>query len=194
MDDEKKIILAIAVYAAIVIMVFHSLEVSAQLNTSVTAVAANEEGADGHLAPEEVTDFLLKIADTRMMDAQEGLLAMGKGTNAQIREYGQMLIQDNCLLLEKIKKLASQRNIILPSTMSNRKIDIHQNLSKEKGQDFDERFIKTIIIDRERDIKLFKKAASYPDPEVSAFAQRYLPLMQSHLEKIKRVKLELNDE
>ena len=48
-----------------------------------------------------------------------------------------------------------------------------------------------IIADHERDLKLFKKAAQCNDPEVSAFAKRYLPLIQSDLEKIKKIKLDV---
>ncbi len=78
--------------------------------------------------------------------------------------------------------------------LSNRKVDDHRNLSEENGREFDRTFIKMIIVDHERDLKLFKKAAEYNDPEVSAFAKRYLPLIQSDLQKIKKIKLELADE
>jgi hypothetical protein len=41
-----------------------------------------------------------------------------------------------------------------------------------------------MIIDHERDVKLFEKATEYDDAEVSAFAKANLPIIQSHLDKI----------
>ena len=195
MDNEKKIILAIAVYAAIMVMVFHSVAVDAQsLPVDVNAIAINEKGSDiSLLVTEEVADFLLKSADARMMNAQVGLLAIEKGTNSAIRDFGQRIMKDHSLLLEKIKKLASERDIYLPDQLSTKKVGDHRNLSEENGRDFDKTFIKMIIADHERDLKLFKKAAQCNDSEVSAFAKRYLPLIQSDLEKIKKIKLTLDE-
>jgi len=194
MDNEKKIILAIAVYAAIMVMIFHSVAVDAQSLASTNAIAVNENGSGISLVEDEVADFLIKSADARMMDAQVGLLAIEKGSNSTIRDFGQRMMNDHSVLLEKIKKLAIQRNISLPDQISSRKVDFHRNLSDENGREFDRTFIKMIIADHERDLKLFKKAAEYNDPDVSAFAKRYLPLIQSDLQKIKKIKLELADQ
>jgi len=194
MDNEKKIILAIAVYAAIMVMVFHSVAVDAQSLASTNAIAVNENGSGISLVEDEVADFLIKSADARMMDAQVGLLAIEKGSNSMIRDFGQRMMNDHSVLLEKIKKLAIQRNISLPDQISHRKVDVHRNLSDEDGREFDRTFIKMIIADHERDLKLFKKAADYNDPDVSAFAKRYLSLIQADLQKIKKIKLELADQ
>jgi putative membrane protein len=194
MDNEKKLILAIAVYAAIMVMVFHSVAVDAQSFDPANAIAVNENRSDATLVDEDVADFLIKSADARMLDAQVGLLAFEKSTNSAIRDFGEQIMKDHSVLLEKIKTLAVQRNISLPNQISNRKVDDHRNLSKEDGQEFDRTFIKMIIVDHERDLKLFKKAVESNDPEVRAFAKRYLPLIQSDLDKIKKIKLELGNE
>jgi putative membrane protein len=193
MDNEKKIILAIAVYAAIMVMIFHSVAVDAQSLASTNAIAINERASGIARVEEDVADFLTKSADARMLDAQVGLLAIEKGANSSIRVFGRQMMKDHSVLLEKIKKLALQRNIPLPDQISSRKVDDHQKLSDENGREFDRTFIKMIIADHERDVKLFKKAATYSDPDVSAFAKRYLPLIESDLQKIKKIKLELAD-
>jgi hypothetical protein len=45
-----------------------------------------------------------------------------------------------------------------------------------------------MIIDHERDVKLFEKAIEFDDPEVSAFAKVNLSIIQSHLDKIEAIK------
>src|SRR5688572_117445 len=99
MDNEKKILLAIAVYAAIMVMIFHSVAVDGQSLDQVSAIAINEKGGGISLVEEEVADFLIKSADARMMNAQLGLLAIEKGTNAEIRDFGQRIMEDHAVLL-----------------------------------------------------------------------------------------------
>jgi putative membrane protein len=192
MDNEKKIILAIALYAAIMVLVFHSVAVEAQIQREINNTIAMNE-SESPVLEEEVSDFLIKSADARMLNAQEGLLAKEKGLSPSIRLYGQHMMEDHSMLLKKIKVLAAERNIYLSDKISNRKVEEHQNLSEEFGHEFDAKFVKLLISDYEKDVKLFKKAAKYNDPEVSAFAQHYLPLIQSHLDKIKNIKATLPD-
>jgi putative membrane protein len=184
MNNEKKMMLAIAVYAAVMTLVFN-FRVDAQVND---AVAVNDKALIPTVVDEEVEDFLIKSADIRMMNAQGGLLASEKGTTSAIRLYGQQMMKDQSMLLEKLKRLAAARNINLPQEMSQRKVEHHQDMLEENGRDFDEKFIKIMTTDIERDIKLFRKACVSKDEEVSAFAQHYLPLIQSHLKKINEIR------
>ncbi|HEX6226883.1 MAG TPA: DUF4142 domain-containing protein [Chryseolinea sp.] len=190
MDNEKRIMLAIAVYAAIMVMIFHSVAVNAQLDRrNALALSGN---SDISLVEEEVSDFLIKSAGARMLNAQEGLLATERGGNTSVRQYGELMMKDHSMLLQKIKVLASERNVSLPNGISGRNAGDHQSLSEERGHEFDEKFVKMLIIDYEKDVKLFKKATQFNDIEVSSFAQHYLPLIQSHLVKIKNIKSNLN--
>ena len=192
MKSDKTMITAIAIYAAVMTMVLSILSAHAQETDPVKkANKVNDKKADNNLVDEDVADFLVKSADARMMDAQEGKLATEKGTAAPIREYGKLMMKDQDALLRKIKQLAAKRNIMLPSGISDKKEDGREDLAEEKGEDFDDKFIKMMIIDHERDVKLFEKATEFKDSEVSAFAKANLPIIQSHLDKIKAIKHQL---
>ena len=41
-----------------------------------------------------------------------------------------------------------------------------------------------MAIDHKRDVKLFKQAIDFEDFEVSQFAKKYLPTIQTHLDRI----------
>lgn len=190
MKNEKTIMIAIAVYAAVMVTVFNILGAQAQSTDPVkSANAANEEKSDRNAVEEDVADFLVKSADVRMMDAQEGKLAVEKGTSSAVRDYGQLMVKDQSVLLEKIKKLAAKRNITIPAGISDKKEKGREDLAEESGRDFDEKFIKMMKIDHERDVRLFKKATECEDKGVRAFAVEYLPMIQSHLEKIEAIKI-----
>jgi putative membrane protein len=193
MKNEKTIILAIAVYAAAMIMIFNIIGAHAQERDPVkSANAANEKKSDEEIVEEDIADFLVKSADARMMDTQEGKLATQKGTSSQIREYGKLMVKDQSLLLDKIKMLAEKRNITLPTGISDKKEDGREDLAEESGKDFDEKFIKMMKLDHERDVKLFRKATEYEDLEIRAFATEYLPMIQSHLDRINEIKIAEN--
>jgi putative membrane protein len=152
------------------------------------ANSANEKKADRNLLDEEVAEFLVKSADARMMDSREGKLATQKGTTSAIREYGEWMVKDQAILLEKIKELATKRNITLPTDISDEKKEGRKELAEESGEEFDKKFIKMMAIDHKRDMKLFERAIKCDDKGVSAFAKTYLPTIQSHLDKIKAIR------
>ncbi|MES2543382.1 MAG: DUF4142 domain-containing protein [Bacteroidota bacterium] len=151
----------------------------------------NEMKADKGIVVDKVADFLVKSADARMMDAQEGKLAVEKGTTAEIREYGKLMVADQAMLLAEIQKLAANRSITLPTIISEPKQNGREKLLEKQGKDFDKKFIKMITIDHKRDVKLFKQATKFNDPGVSSFAKKYLPLIQSHLDQSKAIKKRL---
>ena len=189
MTINKKIMKTILLYAAASIVGGSGFYACAQQTDPVKkANEANEKKADNKVADEDVAECLVKSADARMMGSREGTLATKKGTTSSIREYGQLMISDQSMLLEKIKALALKHNITLPTGISDKKESGREDLAAKDGKDFDEKFIKMMTIDHERDIKLFKKSIKFKNKEVSTFAQTYLPLIQSHLDKIITIK------
>ena len=148
---------------------------------------SNEAKEDNKLVSEDVADFLVKSADARMMDAREGKLATQKATSQALRDYGKLMMKDQAMLLEKIKALAAKKHVTLPADVSNKKAEGREDLAEESGKDFDKKFVKMITIDHERDVKMFQKAIEQDDEDVRAFAQKYLPLIQSHLDKINTI-------
>ena len=149
------------------------------------ATQTNEKKSDKGIIDEQTAEFLVKSADARMMDKLEGSMAAKKGTTAAVREYGMQMVKDQSTLLAKIKQLAASKNITLPSGISKKKQDGKEQLSKKTEEAFDRKFISMMKIDHERDIKIFTEATRSKDKAVSNFAMKYLPLIQSHLDKVK---------
>ncbi|CAN5661299.1 hypothetical protein BH10BAC2_BH10BAC2_01800 [soil metagenome] len=167
-----------------VMLINYSCKTSKPNDSVAIADSKNEAKADKGLVDKESADFLVEAADARMMDIKEGELALQRGTTIEIKNYGKLMIKDQALLLGKIKALASKKNIVLPAEISADKQDGVKDISSKEGKDFDDKFIKMMKIDHERDIKEFTKAAEFSDKDVSAFAAKYLSMIQSHLDKI----------
>jgi putative membrane protein len=152
------------------------------------ASKVNELKADNGEVDKKTAEFLVSATDARLMDSEEGKLAAARGTTAEIRSYGQLMVQDQQKMLSAIRQLAKRKNISLPDNISEKKADGREELAKQTGKDFDEKFIKMMIIDHKRDVKEFEDALLSDDQDVRAFANDYLPMIRSHLAKIERIK------
>ncbi|MEO5775696.1 MAG: DUF4142 domain-containing protein [Flavobacterium sp.] len=137
---------------------------------------------------EKTKTFLTEMTDARLMDREEGRQALKKGTTQEIRNYGQLMIDEQTYLLNELQKFAARKNIQLPTEISEKKQNGLEDLKEKNGTDFDKKFIQMICIDHKRDVRKFKKATKDNDSEVSAFAAKHLPMIESHLHKIKQIK------
>jgi len=131
------------------------------------------------------SDFLITAADGRMMGILEGKAALEKGTTKEIKDYGQLMIKDQKTMLAGLKNIAQQLSVTLPDSISEEKQDGLEDLMEKDSRKFDKKFVKMMKIDHRRDVRLFSKAQAYDNPKIKAFASQYLPMVESHLAKVK---------
>ena len=185
---RMKSYLTISLYAFAIAAILNC-KTAAPTNDSVALTnRINQENTELSQTEKDIAEFLTEIADGRMMDKKEGEEALKKGTTPEIRQYGQLMVKDQTALLKAIKKLAKARQINLPMAISAQKQEGLENLRKEEGKEFDQKFIKMMIIDHERDIKLFKKASGYEDMAIKRFIAKYYSKIQLHLDKAETLK------
>jgi putative membrane protein len=135
-----------------------------------------------------VETFLTKTAESRIMDFEEGKTAQQKSTVDAIKDYGSLMVQDQSKMLADLHALAAFKHIALPDTPDDQQQKALADLQQEEGKSFDRKFIKMMIIDHKRDVKKFRKAAQSHDPDVRAFALKYLPVVESHLDDVQKLK------
>jgi putative membrane protein len=136
---------------------------------------------------EEVSEFLTEAADARMMDLEQGKLASTKGGTAEVRQYGQWMVKDQTRMLTELRVLAASKNIVLPNDLSHKKANALDDLKEKSGEEFDKKFIDMMRIDHKRDVDEFEDALEFRDPDIKQYAQTYLPVVKSHLEKIEAI-------
>jgi putative membrane protein len=177
----------------IILFVGGFLSIFAQEQDPVdAAMAVNQTLVERKNVDPEVAKFLVTAADARMMDMSEGKLATQRGTTKEIKEYGKVMLNDQKMMLSEIKKMAKHRKIALPSGISNEKEEGRKELAELKGKEFDKKFVRMMIIDHKRDLRLFRKAVKSNDDEISEFAELYIPVLQSHLVRIKEIQEDLD--
>ena len=164
------------------------VEVSSQLRPAAQSnflVSTDNRNAS---SDEFVTEFITDIAEARMMDLEEGKIAQQRSTTKDLKSYGALMVNDQTEMLNDLKKLAALKGVVLPSSLGEYKEKGLTDLKEVHGKSFDKKFIRMMIIDHKRDLKKFEKATRSTDADIQVFATKYLPYIQSHLQKIKALK------
>jgi putative membrane protein len=123
-----------------------------------------------------------------LMNLEEGKIAQQRSTTKDLKSYGTLMVNDQTEMLREIEKLADLKNVSLPSELGPDKAAGLMDLKGVHGKSFDKKFIKMMTIDHKRDVKRLEHATRSSDADVQVFATRYLPYIQSHLEKIRALK------
>jgi putative membrane protein len=107
---------------------------------------------------------------------------------SSVREFGGMMITDHSAANDKLKAIAEQKNIKLPTSPSVSQMATKTKLEALSGATFDKSYIKGMVKDHQEDIKEFQtEASSGQDPDAKAYAAATLPTLKAHLKKIQAI-------
>ncbi|HEV7349349.1 DUF4142 domain-containing protein [Telluribacter sp.] len=161
---------------------FAAVACNTKEDSTETAEDQNEETLRSSM--EEDAEFAVAAADGGMFEVQMGELAQRSGTSPQVKEFGKMMVTDHGKANEELKKLAQQKNITLPTTLSQDKQDKYNNLAKKTGRDFDRAYADLMVSDHKEDIEEFRETAEDgKDAELKSWAASKVPALEMHLER-----------
>jgi putative membrane protein len=132
--------------------------------------------------------FLMNAAQGGMAEVQLGKLASEKAAGADVKAFGQQMVQDHSKANNELKSVAAKQGMTVPTTLMPKDQALMMKLQGESGEQFDQTYVRAMVKDHEEDIKEFQKEVKNgADPQVKDFASRTLPVLESHLEKIKSI-------
>lgn len=128
--------------------------------------------------------FAKKAAAGGMAEVELGKLATQKASNADVKAFGQRMVDDHSKANDQLKGIASQQNITLPTDLSAKDKAEQERLSKLSGDAFDRAYINHMVMDHKKDVAEFQKEAnSGKDEAIKNFASQTLPTLQDHLKQ-----------
>ena len=134
------------------------------------------------------TKFAMEAAQGGMAEVQMGKLAADKGSSADVKAFGQQMVDDHSKANDDLKSVAAKQGVTLPTDMNAHQHAMYSRLEKLSGPAFDHAYVRDMVKDHEEDVKEFQKEAnSGTDEQIKGFASRTLPVIQGHLEKIKSI-------
>jgi predicted outer membrane protein len=126
------------------------------------------------------------VKDMAMADMAEvatGKLAQSKGQSAEVKAFGQQMIDDHGAALAKVQALAQARGVTLPTELDSKHKSMSAKLEKLSGAEFDKAYMAQAGVKDHTDThkKLVADAKKIKDPEVKALADQHMPVVEQHL-------------
>ncbi|HEX8178573.1 MAG TPA: DUF4142 domain-containing protein [Pyrinomonadaceae bacterium] len=141
---------------------------------------------------EDTSHFMMEAAQGGLAEVQMGQLAVSRGTNPAVKQFGQQMVDDHSKANSELMQLAARKSMQLPTSVSDEQKEMMGKLAKLSGADFDKAYVDAMVEDHEHDVKDFQaQAGQGNDADVKAFAVKTLPTLQHHLEMIKAIKAKL---
>lgn len=142
---------------------------------------------DGKLSRGDA-NFVKEAAQGGLMEVKMGQTAKDRGSNADVKNYGEMLVKDHTKANERLTQLASQKGVNLAKEVEHKHTDTITDMEKKSGADFDRAFIEHAVKDHRKDISKFERASrDLNDSELKAFANETLPKLRAHLQEAERI-------
>jgi putative membrane protein len=127
--------------------------------------------------------FIDDAANSGMFEVQVGQLAASKASDANVKSFASMLVDQHTAANNELVKIANARGVELPAAPKHSMRRDIEKLGKKSGDEFDRDFVREVgIKDHKKDIKEFEKASKdVKDPELKAFVDKSLPMLREHL-------------
>ena len=132
-------------------------------------------------------DFAVNTAIAGMTEIQAGQLAEQKGMSKEVKDYAAMMIKDHTAAADKLKAIATQKNITLPATLTPDAQKNLDDLQKEDGKKFDKDYLAMMVSDHKKVISAFEnESKNGSDADIRAFADSTLHTLRVHLDKAEK--------
>jgi putative membrane protein len=127
--------------------------------------------------------FMMDAAEGGMAEVELGRLAASKGTDPDVKAFGQRMVDDHSKANDKLKTIATEEGVTLPTALKGEMKAMHGKLSKASGAEFDKMYMSHMVKDHVKDVKEFEKeSTSGKDADVKQFAADTLPTLREHLQ------------
>ena len=132
-------------------------------------------------------DFLVTAAQSNMAEIEATRLAQEKASSNEVKEFARKLEQDHQKTSEKLKALAQQKNVDLPTDMG-KHAQMVEKVRGLSGDKFDKEFMKMQVSHHKKDVGAFQKQTDRSmDSDVKSFASATLPTLQQHLQEAQQL-------
>jgi putative membrane protein len=148
------------------------------MNSSANAAIVDVSGTSGP------ANFTTHAASGGMMEVELAKTAQQNASSKEVRDLAKMIEQDHKKANDELKKIASSKNITVPSALMSEH-QMHVDMLKDrKGADFDKAYVDMMVQAHAKDIEMFRQASTQlSDAELKAFASKTLPTLEKHLDQ-----------
>jgi predicted outer membrane protein len=133
--------------------------------------------------------ILKDMAMANMAEIEGGKLAQSKGQSAEVKAFGQQMIDDHSANLKEVQALASARGVDLPTEPDAKHKAMAAKLEKMSGADFDKAYMKQAGVQDHKTVhaKLMAASKKAKDADVKALVDKTEPVVAQHLKSAEQM-------
>jgi len=155
---------------------------------AVAPLAAMAQAGASAGASDDDKKFVEAALKGGMSEIDLGQMAAKSGKSADVKQFGQMMVDDHTKLGDKMKTVAGDIGVNPPSVQSAGGLATKAKLEVLTGDAFDKAYISAMVKDHEDDLAAFKKEAmNGTSPEVKSAAKQGAMVVQRHLTMIRKI-------
>ncbi|MDP9047482.1 MAG: DUF4142 domain-containing protein [Bacteroidota bacterium] len=148
----------------------------------------NVAATGGIAVDKDDAKFATTAANGGMAEVALGKLALQKTSNAQIKDFANMMVTDHGKANDELKAVAKAKNITLPDSVDSDHQKKMADLSKKTGKDFDKAYVDAMIDGHKKTLDLMNdEAKNGKDADLKAFAAKTAPTVKMHLDAINKI-------
>jgi len=168
--------------------VFAAAVAAAALVAYMQSPGAQEAKKEKPALQKHDTKMMRDIAQADLAEVQAGRLAARKAASAEVKKFGQHMVDDHGKHLSEARAMAKTKGLQLPSAPAKKHQQAMKNLESASGAEFDKAFMQQMVKDHEDALKLVQDTAkNAKDAQLKADAEKTAPVIQKHLDEAKRI-------
>ena len=126
--------------------------------------------------------FLQKAAEGGTAEVQLGKLAVEKASAADVKAFGQKMVDDHTQLNNEMSPIAESKGVALPRKMTKAAQAEYDKLGTLSGEAFDKEYIAYMVKDHHEDLREFRMAAANTnDPDLKVALDRAAKVIREHM-------------
>jgi putative membrane protein len=150
---------------------------------SLLSFQACKDDDDSELKMDNST-FVTQAASGNMLEIKAGAMAVQKGNNNEVKEYGQHMVTDHTKASAELMLMANSKEMDVPESLTEKHQQMLNTLTPLSGTAFDKQFMKLMVQSHQEQVDLFQRASTdVKDKDFRTLASKKLPVLKEHLEE-----------
>lgn len=135
----------------------------------------------------EVENFMQETYKNNLAEIELGKLALEQSGSDKVKAFAQMMIEEHRAANRELQDLAKRKDVELPDETSLVNKTKKQILALRNDESFDLAYASNQVRAHELSLQVFERGQRSGDAEATAFAEKYLPIIEKHLIKARQL-------
>jgi putative membrane protein len=156
----------------------------AQTSYGTTTTTTTQSGSTKISKAEE--NFIKKVAQDGIAEVDLATLAKEHAKSDQVKTFAERMIKDHTKANQELERIAQNEGVAIPGEAGEEHSQMRADLSKLKGEDFDQHYMKEMVEAHQKAVSLLEQETKTGEnKDLKAFAEATLPVVKEHLQMAK---------